>query len=399
MANNKPKMTGLSFNLFAIAGILIILPLATAFVTNLSNSNEGDYENVNEAWRADTGRLVYEDCPTLQTAYMTQWIDKGSNSTGYYLSQMPGQTENGLSSIWDTTDFFYNEMMLLCRNANQTFGPGTIDNNGNPVYGFPADNTQINGKTFMNGFDIHGWAKGESELDGYTWPGYVQDIGNSFSFRVTENYFQYLDSSQEISSLKLTFVDDEYIFNCDSPIFQTLGYKSDIEFFIDGNSIGSYDNFDFDKKNRYKVRYQSIQQYWGNGTPMPSGSNVCMLGFILEYNFTPIESIILNEEIRQRYSNLSAVIEVYDLDYNVITDPSVYGNTSNGDTAQYKPPIPILDDEGHLTLFEVAYVDGTKVNFWLNGGTLVMGIALFLLAIANTPYWNPVIDFFKPKGA
>ena len=78
------------------------------------------------------------------------------------------------------------------------------------------------------------------------------------------------------------------------------------------------------------------------------------------------------------------------------TDNSVFGNISTyGSTNQFKPPIPLLDDGGHQSKFEVAYVDTTRVNFWLNGGTLILGVALFALAIASTEYWNPVVNFFK----
>ena len=128
---------------------------------------------------------------------------------------------------------------------------------------------------------------------------------------------------------------------------------------------------------------------------MPSGSHVCMLNFVLEFDFTPFESLELNDLIRNNFDKLSAVIEVYDLEYAVYENASVFGSNNQLLTNQYKPPIPILDDASHRQKFEVAYVDTTKVNFWLNGGTLILGVALFALAIASTEYWNPVVNFFK----
>lgn len=393
---NKPKLSGLSFNLFAVIAILVILPLATAFITNLSNTNDSDYENIVDSVGENSEYLTYGYCPELQESYLLQWIDKGANSSSYYESQMPGQDAEGLSSIWDNSDYFFNTITNECQNANQTFGPNTIDNNGVPVYGFPTAGRNINGETFIQGTDIHGMARAESTLDGYTWPGYVQEIGDEFSFRVTENYFKYLDPTRDISSLKFTFVDDDYIFNCDNPIFQKLQYKSNIEFYIDGSSIGSYNNFEFDKSNKYEIRYQNRVEYWGNGSEMASGSNVCIVSFVLEYDFNPFESLELNDLIRNNFNNLSAVIDVYDLDYDVYTNSSVFGNTTAyGSVNQFKPPVPILDDGSHQSKFEVAYVDTTRVNFWLNGGTLILGVGLFALAIASTEYWNPVVNFFK----
>ncbi len=391
---NQPKLTGLSFNLFAVVTILVILPLATSFITNLSNSNESDYENITQKVVDNNYELTYGYCPEYNEAYLLQWIDKGANSSSYYESQMAGQDAEGLSSIWDNTDHFFNDMSLECLNANNSGFPNAVDNNGIPVYGFPATSSQINGETYLLGQDIHAWARAESEIDGYTWPGYVQEIGDEFSFRVTENYFKYLDHTRDISSLKFTFVDNQYIFNCDNPIFQGLEYKSNIEFYIDGISIGSYNDFKFDNDNKLEVRYQTVVEYWSNGTAMPSGSHVCMLNFVLEYNFSPFESMELNDLIMNNFNQLSAVIEVYDLEFGVYQNSSVYGS-NNQLTDQYKPPIPILDDASHRQKFEVAYVDTVKVNFWLNGGTLLLGVALFALAIASTEYWNPVVNFFK----
>lgn len=401
---DKPKIKGLSFNLFAIIALLVILPVSTAFVSNLADNSNQDFESVNKAYRLNGESYIYESCPSALDGdnMMMTWIDKGFNSSAYYESQMPGQDAEGLSSIWDRNDYFYNYLMIECTNATDAgYPPGSVDNNGNPVFGFVNGFTARNSDEFASGASVHSWASAESYLDGYTWPGYVQDIGDEFSFQIHDNYFKYLDSSQDLSSIKLQFIDTSLTWACDSIIFQDIKYKADIEFFKNGISIGSFENFEFERDNKYKVRYlnqpTSATDINGTFVSLPQGSEVCHTAFYLQFDLLPIEAITINDAVNRDYSNLSAIIEVYDLDFRVIDDNSVYYNPSLGLTTvgQFTPPIPILSDTGVSIDFSVAYQDTTNTNFILKGGTLIMGIGLFALAIANTPYWNPVINFFK----
>ncbi len=402
---DKPKIKGLSFNLFAIIALLVILPVSTAFVSNLADNSNENFESVNKNWIENFEYYVYDYCPSASTNdnFMLSWLDKGFNTTSYYSSQMSGQDADGLSSIWDKNDYFYKYMMVECTNANDTGFGGGVDGDGNPVYGFPIGFDRRNSDYLSDGISVHGWANAESTLDGYNWPGYVQDIGDDFSFEIHDNYFQYLDSSQDLSALKLDFVDTQFSWNCDSPIFQELTYKADIELFKNGVSIGDFTQFEFERFNRYEVRYLnnggSATDINGTVIQLPTGANVCHSAFYLQFDFLPIEAITINDAINNDYSNLSAIVDVYDLDYDVITDPSVYLQSNSATSvAQFQPPIPILSDEPVQIQMSAAYVDTTNTNFILKGGTLVMGIGLFALAIANTPYWNPVINFFKESA-
>lgn len=404
---DKPKIKGLSFNLFAIIALLVILPVSTAFVSNLADTDNKEFESVNEAYRLNGESYVYESCPSALDGdnMMMTWIDKGLNTSAYYESQMPGQDAEGLSSIWDRNDYFYNYLMIECTNATDVgYPPGSVDSNGNQIFGFPNGFEGRNSDEFAAGASIHSWASAESYFDGYTWPGYVQDIGDEFSFQIHDNYFKYLDSTQDLTAIKLQFIDTSLTWSCDSIIFQDIKYKADIEFFKNGISIGSFENFEFERDNKYKVRYlpQSTSAEDVNGTfvNLPQGSDVCHTAFYLQFDLLPIEAITINDAVNKDYSNLSAIIEVYDLDYRVIDDNSVYYNPSAyaGTVGQFTPPIPLLSDVGVYIDFSVAYTDTTNTNFVLKGGTLIMGIGLFALAIANTPYWNPVINFFK-EGA
>lgn len=399
VAKDEPKIEGLSFNIFAIGALLVLLPISTAFVTNLSQSDTYEYESVNEAWQANTGGLVYEYCPPAFENFMLSYIDKGLNATQFYKDAMPGQDDDGLRSLWDDSNYFYQYMLIECMNSNETLGGVFNDNNGNPVYGFPTPNNARNSDIFFEGFDIHAWAEIESTIDGFSWPGYIQEIGNDFSLKIHENYFKYLTAGESINSLRLTFIDHDYSFNCDSPIFQEITYKADIEFFLENNSLIKYKNFEFERMNKYEVRFMPNTNYFANGTAMTeSNANICHPSFVLEFKLDPFQSIELNDMIMDRYDKLSAVIDVKDLDYDVITDPSLNLQAQGQGHSQIKPPIPILDDGGHSTLLEVSYISETTANFFLRGGAFVLGIGLFLLAIASTPYWNPVVDTFKGMG-
>ena len=93
-------------------------------------------------------------------------------------------------------------------------------------------------------------------------------------------------------------------------------------------------------------------------------------------------------------------LRVYDIKAQYTDDVLIEGGYTygNGQFAGVVYPLAFEGDHKHGILFEYTEVDTARTNFFLSGGTLILGLALFLLAIASTQYWNPVIGFFKPDG-
>ena len=95
---NEPKLTGISFNLFALVGILVILPISTAFITNLSNANG----EPNESIIAPNNDQI----STYPIVPLVQYLDKGDNMTSAYLSKYGGQVSD-YESIYDPNDSLF----------------------------------------------------------------------------------------------------------------------------------------------------------------------------------------------------------------------------------------------------------------------------------------------------
>ena len=355
---DKPKITGLSFNIYAIVGLLVILPISTAIVTNLSNTNQEDYISINTEYMKDIQSDQYSCDSSNNDFMMLNWLDKGINQTMNY--EYIEQTNDPYlyDSIWDETLSSYQYMSPAC----------------------PQSYVPRNDKLFLNGYDDHfylAFQGNQGNIPNYH--GYIGYSGDDFSFRVDENMFKHLDDTQDISSIKMTFIDQQTGYACDNSIFENVEFKADIKLIDDLNSK-SYNNFKFSQENSYFVTFD----------PSINPTSFCHISISVEFDFNPFESIEINE-LFTNYDNLSAEIRLYDFD---ITNQTFTGNSAG----QPITALPFNGDSLFAYDFEVAYVDTATTNFYLKGGTLLIGVGLFALALASTPYWNPITNAFKPKG-
>lgn len=366
---DKPKIKGLSFNLFAIIALLVILPVSTAFVSNLADNSSSEYVSVNEM--VDMFDPSICNAP-LNEMDMVRWVNKGVNMTDAYMERDNNPNVNDYDTLWDESLFYYDYNILGCLEQSEF----------------------RNGDEFFQARDNHYGLR----LSMNNYGGYIGYSGDSFSFEITENYFKFLPDGQDIKKFKFTFIDHDNTWNCEQEnLFQDLEYKSDITFFFDKMPSTAYKlaDFKFDRTNRYEVDFLPLNQVpsYSNGTGQPYG-NICHIQLVLEYELTNFEAIEFSERFSNNYDNVSALIEIYDIKASYSDDNLQTGGNVGGVNV-IQMPLPFTGDYTHATLFEVSYVDTTNTNFILKGGTLVMGIGLFALAIANTPYWNPVINFFK----
>lgn len=366
--DNKPKITGLSFNVFAVITLLVLLPLAVALVSSLATSNTKEYESVNELVDRNDPAMCYGG---LGTTSLLNWVDKGVNATKAYMDNNPTSVVTDYETMYDEAGSYYGSYML------EGCSPQIPHYRNNDEF-FVAHDNHYSLRLFEPN---HG--------------GYVGYSGTGFSFQVTHHYFKFLDTSQDISKFKFTFIDSDNTFNCElENFYQDVSYKSDITFIYDNlqQSQLSFNDFEFERNNKYQVDWIPLNTVptYSNGTGQPYGS-ICHIQMVLEFELNPFEVMEFSEMYGKNYQNLSAIIDVYDIE-------AVYNSSTLQQGYTTQMPVPLQGNWKAGVLFEVAYSDTTRTNFWLNGGTLIMGVGLFALAIANTPYWDPVVNFFKPEG-
>jgi len=360
---DKPKITGLSFNIYAIVGLLVILPISTAIVTNLSTANSDDYNSIIVP---NNTQMVNE--PTSQLLY---WVDKGDNMTDLYqetyqIQDVGNQIYDAYKSIWDTDNSLY-------RYAGQSNFLG---------YNNDAFEAFVDGRSFKIGTDNHRYLGGSyftTPTSATNWQGYIGYSGDSFEFQITKNLTKFIDPDRDISGFKFTFVDPFTAFTCDSPVFQEIEFKADITI-SDQYSTMTYSNFEYEQFTSYKNEFA----YTGGGY-----STRCHIAITIDMDFTPFEDIEIND-IFTNWSNTDLNLKIYD-----ISDTNYFDSNY---TNPYLTLLPFTGDGRFGYDVEVAYVDTATTNFYLQGGTLIIGVGLFALALASTPYWNPVTNAFKPKG-
>ena len=379
---NKPKITGLGFNLFAILAVFVLLPIATAFITTLSNANAEDFESITTEYATEMqydplicgqpfggqGQLGYDD------VYSLTWQDKGANSTADYMNRDNTTYVERYESLYDpSSGSKFHQMSDYC-------GLGNYLARDNDLYTVGVDN--------------HRWLNDPHYLYGANpnYTGYIGYSGDEFSFRVNSNQMKWLDNSKDISAFKLSFIDYQTAFDCDNPIFQSVSSVGDITLGEGASPYGTfldYENFEFEEVNYFKVGYAPN---YASGLNILNLNDFCHIGLEFEFDFSPIESIEISETFNKNYEDMHLRVTLRDFEFDNLTALNITAGSSNA-------PIPFTGDDNFGFNFKVAYVDTVRVNFWLNGGTLFMGAGLFGLAISNTPYWNPVVNFFKEKRA
>lgn len=391
---DQPKITGLGFNLFAILAVLILLPIGTSTITSLSTANSSEYKSVNQNVEPDEG--YYPDGSSMPFAdrKMMTWIDKGNNMTYEYLQSNPSSSVDDYETIWDWTNYqtfvdCYTNWVLFCDEGIYGGAGGGIDQR------FARNND-----VFFQSKDNH-YSLNAIQIPNYA--GYIGYSGDEFGWHVHPNYMQYIPNSSDISRLKFTFVDYNNAYSCDTPIFQKLLFKHDITFRLnyDSNTDYKISNFESSKSSKYEVTYLPDGQTttYLNGTSQPFG-NICHVQFELEYEFSPFEILEIAERYNRDFENMELFLRVYDIKADYTEEVLLEGGLTTGGLVQsgIVYPLAFEGDHRHGILFEYSEVDTVRTNFFLSGGTLLLGFGLFALAIASTQYWNPVVNFFKPKG-
>lgn len=378
---DKPKIKGLSFNLFAIIALLVILPVSTAFVSNLADSS-GDYQSISSEVKRER---LWEDDPNCNDGVYSLtddagvvWLNKGFNSTAEYETRDNTNDPYLYESIWDESVFTYGVFHSYC--GGDTFYRNDI--------------------VFSGGVDNHRWLY-DNYLDGSSpnYNGFIGYTGTEYAFRVNANYFSHIADGQDISGLSFEFIDYQTGYNRDNTIFQEITLEMSLELnTIWGGQLVTMTFEDFETTQLNRKCYQYANQYGVGGTAgLFSGTlpEICHIAIDLEFDFTPFEIIEISERLNGNYDEMFANVYINDIKFDEnITGENVFANN----IFVSQNPLPFAGDDNNGFNFEVKYQNAAESNFVLKGGTFVLGIGMFALAIANTPYWNPVINFFK-EGA
>lgn len=381
---NEPKITGLSFNLFAIFGLLIILPFSIAYITSISAVNLDD-----ETYNLSEGSSTEDKNPPAQgfappnQRMALEWLDIGTNLTSSYIS-----ASNGYNSFDETDE--YNCMWLIEQYAiddpNRPAARDLCSSSHSSLWG-TTQYTDGAGDTWHTFGQTHSWLSNS----GVAQANYIGYSGESFSFVLHNSYFSNIEAG-DLGSLKITMVDFTTSYNVLQAPLQNLSYDYSIKFvygdnnFIHPNNIENYPTIEFKDfdYNGTNTKCTGLDFNWAFNSVYQARCHVAMS---MTFDFTAFEILELDDWLAVNGGNYSKVNAIITMDN---FESKGQPNDFIGETL-----LPFAGDQYFSVKVEAQYSNPQVVNLTLKGGTLVLGIGLFWLAIASTPYYDPLRNTFK----
>lgn len=376
--NNQIK--GAGFNTFAIIALFIILPFSVAQLTTLSAvPSSQPYDNLTDAQDA-VGN--YQSFPK-NDIYGVTVNNVGDNATDAYIAD----SSNSINSfnptdpyncMWLVEEWSHDDPNRPYERTVCSFGYDTrYDNNAtNRFFDFEGERRIKVGQT-------HSWL----DYYGGTVP-YIGYSGDKFSFSLHHSFFNDLQN-QDLGKLRINMRDSNtgWIDINQAPRVN-ISFDYSIEFFYDSPNLIhptnsqnlssiKFDDFVYDGDNMECGIFDPYK--WGVFTG-------CYTGLNMDFELTNFEVIELSEWLRTNggdKSKISAIIDITNVE-----------NEDNGNGLG-NVPLPWAGPSKFDMQVLVKYADPQQVNFILKGGTFILGVGLFYLAVASTPYYDPVRNYFK----
>lgn len=205
----------------------------------------------------------------------------------------------------------------------------------------------------------------------YSW--YFPEINEQFVSGGQENYLSGIPQNDSIDKLQFSFVDRFTFYPCTYSEFVDLEFKGEIEFYHQ-NKTKKFTDFKFEESNKYQYNAWDAQNgHW---------AIQCAIGFKLEFDFTGFESLSLSEWNGGDWDRTGFKLTLDEFERE---DGLNFGNT--------RLPFNGVDFFSFGT--EYQSINTVQAGFIIKSGTLFLSVVTFALAIASTPYWNPIFKQIK----
>lgn len=334
------------------------MPFAIAFVSNVGSSTE-------EAW--ENSIQLNDQYPGAIPDYSI-WLENGGSN---------------LTSWYDTYANVQYDADLDCAYITNGGCAGFYDDDTQYDYKFPLRGSQnLAGLSTFYSNDYYG-IRTTQVSDSHRAPGtnnqpYAGRSGSSvFSWYLSPIFLNEIPQGDTIDSLRY-FMIDSNSFSCDDP----LGYSSNITFegeisFIYDNQELKYTNFEFEKYTKYSYAKLNIAD--------GSFSNICSIGFIVEFDFTGFESLeIYTHTNLGDFDNTSTILTLKNFE-NKDSSNIDFGNTQ----------LPFTGTGVFDFGVQHQITNPVETGFLIKTSTLFLSIITLGVALVSTPYWDPFRNFFK----
>lgn len=345
MSKKSTAKRGFKFNAMAIVFIMMVVPLAVAFISSSAYISSGEpQESIDKA--------------AVGTSTPFKWVNNGHDVTSWYETNHP-----------PTTPSYYNCLYIkdsICQGHDPALFPNTGSIAGVGQYATAGNSAPFNARlvpqthadpavlsTAPVGFAYYG-GSGTGHFT-FSTMGYQYDIDHTETFDI----------------ITLEMIQQGITYANTSTVFQNISFNSKVTFSYGGDSV-TVDNGNINSNNQLC--------YNQNGTQLWQGT--CAVGLKVSFDLTSFQSLEVSSMMDGDTDNLTITFDLYNF-------KSEDGNHIAG------IELPFAGTGQFFFGLEASYVDGQALNVIVRGGAMVLGVACVLLAIASTPLYDPLKNRFK----
>ena len=344
IAKGKRRVGRVQFNALAIILLLGVYPFAIGFIVNAGSSTDGAYHDAYDEESNGVG-IWYEN--------------GGKNMTNAYLGQGLPQDFLDKCFIEDGTG---NKSATITPRSYLTYDGNSL----NADYFIPYKEALMKQGHYYCGTNY----VGDSGTGPYSW--YFPEIEDQV-IAADNNFLTGITQNETVDKLKFSFVDRFVFLNCLNPDFTDITYDGEISFYYQ-NRTKTFQNFKFESTNKYEYNaWDQQNSHW---------EIKCAVGFEVEFDFTGFESLALTEFNGGDWERTGFKITLDDFERE---DGLNFGNT----------PLPFNGIDFFSFGAEYQSINTVTAGFIIKSGTFFLSIITFALAIASTPYWNPLMKQIK----
>lgn len=359
MVKNKPKISPNGFNVLAILILFLLLPLATAYIQNPFSSTEyDDWENVLSEYSVSVGTPEFENYSSLSYSY---WYNNGNiNATDYYRSTNPTLNENE----------FRCKYIDEGKCSNFTTAPLNLMQGGTKSY------QNSNNRVYQEFHQTHGYLTQTTTSQVSNYYGYSGD--SNFEIRFWGESLRSLYDGEMIDAFKITYVDRNVLYNCNSATIDKLKIDYSIQF-------EKWDSSNLKWLKNQPIEYEATVDSMFKEVYLHQGGlgEHCFVGFSLEFRFNYIESVALLEFVENVWNESNFYVEIIDI------------NPIDTNKSMTSIPLAFAGKDSFEIAIEKHSLDETKANLIVKSGTTILSIGIFVMSVASTSYWNPLKNWFK----
>lgn len=188
-----------------------------------------------------------------------------------------------------------------------------------------------------------------------------------FAWQFGSEYYPLFPKGEALDAIRLTFVNHNIAYSCAYSEFANIEFKGQLTFIHEGKEK-KYDGFEFETSNKFEhTTFDFNNNHW---------SDVCQVGFDLEFDFTGFESLELKSFNNGDWMNTTMQVSLTDFER---ADGRTFGNT----------PLPFAGDNKFAFSVEHVEMNSITAGFFIKTSTLVLSLIIFALGIASTQQWDP----------